>query len=313
MEGMRMQRYSVIDLGSNTVRLVTYDVKTDKDAHDKSELFQEIVNEKKTAGLAAYVIDGLFTEEGVEQACETVEHLLHIAKNIESHKTRIFATAVLRNCSNSKEVVREIEDRIGKSIDILSEEDEAHLGFVGAACTGDLKEGTLIDIGGGSTELTAVHKGHDSHNVSLGQGCVSSYSEFVKMILPTHHELEEIERAFEGYLFMLDEDDAYRAETVYGIGGSVRAVAKMCGLVYASKSKLKTVSLEQIDGLFELLKTDPSTFAHHAVKAAPDRLHSLMPGCTILRSCMRTFGATALKVCKYGVREGYLLERMLKV
>lgn len=314
-----MARYSVIDLGSNTIRLVVYDVRADRRSihkyrnSDRSKLFKDAINEKKTAGLSIYVEDGRFTQAGIDKAVDVLSTLLDIARNIESDKTKIFATAVLRNCTNSKEVVREIGRRIGASIDLLTEVEESHLGYIGATCTAPTTSGTLIDIGGGSTELTSLTKSGDRLNVSLGMGSVSSYARHVKMILPTQDEIDAIASSFRKKLEALDDLDTYETDIAYGIGGSIRAVAKLGAFIFGDGTKPKEFSSGQLDEVFALLKEDPEKFAHLAVRAVPDRLHSLVPGATILRECMRAFGARSMQVRKYGVREGYLLERMLKV
>ncbi|MCI9129991.1 MAG: exopolyphosphatase [Eggerthellaceae bacterium] len=306
-----MDRYSVIDTGSNTVRLVAYDVRAGKGAKGRDKLFTDAVNEKKTPGLATYVEDGVFSEAGIAKTSDVLQRLLEIAENVDSKKTRIFATAVLRNCTNSAEAVAEIEERIGKKIDVLSAEEEAHLGYVGATCTGDVGDGTLIDIGGGSTELTRMTPDGDRLNVSLGQGSVSSYSDFVSLVLPTAAEIKAIAKAFGKKLKTLEDADAYSGRVMYGIGGSARAVSKMGALMFGGGVKPKVVTADQLESVFRLLGDDPGAFAHMAVRAVPDRLHSLIPGCTILRACMQAFGAEELRICKYGVREGYLLDRML--
>ena len=139
----------------------------------------------------------------------------------------MFATAVLRNAANSAEAVAAIERESGLTIDLLSAADEAHLGFAGATCDRTIERGTLVDIGGGSTELTRIEDGRDFDNVSLGQGSLSSYATFVRAILPDPEEMDAIVGAFFERLAALPNRDAYRAGTVYGIGGSVRAAAKM--------------------------------------------------------------------------------------
>ena len=73
----------------------------------------------------------------------------------------VFATAVLRNISNSAQAIAAIEQGAGCSISLLSNADEAHLGFVGASSRGTLDDGALIDIGGGSTEITVIENGID--------------------------------------------------------------------------------------------------------------------------------------------------------
>lgn len=98
---------------------------------------------------------------------------------------------------------------------------------------------------------------------------------------------------------------------VFGIGGNVRAVAKMLGRMRQSDKALKQITPDDVDEMLDLLAQDPSTFAHLAVKAAPDRVHSLVPGCILLREMMRAGAAETLTLCKYSVREGYLLEHVL--
>ena len=152
-----MSHYGVIDLGSNSIRLVVYDVKSNVSKPVAKKDFKSVINEKKIAGLSAYVQDGVFTQDGINRAIEVLEEHLKRARNLDCERICIFATAVLRNCSNSKEAVRAISDAIKLPIDLLSARDEAHLGFVGATCDRTIESGTLIDIGGGSwTARTAT-------------------------------------------------------------------------------------------------------------------------------------------------------------
>jgi len=74
---------------------------------------------------------------------------------------------------------------------------------------------------------------------------------------------------------------------------------------------VKQLAPESVASVLALLDRDPSQFAHLAVKAAPDRLHSLVPSAIILQECLAAVGAESLAMCKYGLREGYLLERVL--
>ena len=75
-------------------------------------------------------------------------------------KMEVFATAVIRNALNCEEAVAAIEEAAELPISLLSATDEAHLGFVGATCDRAIERGTLIDIGGGSTELTRIENGN---------------------------------------------------------------------------------------------------------------------------------------------------------
>ncbi len=306
-----MSYYGVIDLGSNSIRLVIYQVRDDACEPYSNKDFQDIINEKKITGLSAYVQDGVFTESGITKATEVLTEHLYRAKYFNCVQTRIFATAVLRNCSNSKEAIKTISKNIKHPIELLSAHDEAHLGFVGATCNRTIKRATLIDIGGGSTELSNIVDGIDYRGISIPQGSVSSYARFVNKILPTRKEMHAIEAAFRKRLLALDDVEKYHAQSLYAIGGAPRAALRFYRAAFCENTHPKTLSVERIDKVLTLLADDPHEFAHIAVKAAPDRLHTLVPGSLITITLMRELKASVLEICKYGVREGYLIERIL--
>lgn len=306
-----MPRYGIIDLGSNSIRLVIFEVKESARAPFSKKDFRSVINEKKIVGLSAYVVDGVFTQAGIDKAVEVLSEHLRRAANFDCVSVRIFATAVLRNAENSEAAVRAISKAVRMPIDLIAARDEAHLGFVGATCDREIVCGTLIDIGGGSTELTAIQDGADSHCVSLGQGSVSSYAAHVKTILPTADEMRAIEAAFRERLSELGDLEPYRTGRMYGIGGSTRAATKIYAAAFGHGVRPKVLEVHQIDAVLTLLARDPGTFAHLAVKAAPDRLHTLVPGCLITIALMRALDIRSIEICKYGIREGYLIERML--
>ncbi|MEE0844627.1 MAG: exopolyphosphatase [Eggerthellaceae bacterium] len=307
-----MPNYAVIDLGSNSVRLVVYEVRNDKKRTYTPKDFRSLINDKVMAGLAAYVDeDGLFTKAGIKRAVGVLKGHLKRSRYFECKRIDCFATAVLRNASNSAEAIVAIEEEIGLPINLLSARDEAHLGFVGATCDREIKRGTLIDIGGGSTELTRIEDGVERANVSIGQGSLSSYARFVKDILPTPDEALAIRAAFIKLLDALPERDAFEAPVLYGIGGTVRAASKMYAQTHGEGVRPKTLTPAQVDGILRMRRSDASAFAHSALKASAERIHTLTPGCVILEALLSTLGAQKLEICKHGIREGYLIERML--
>ena len=352
-----MALYGIIDLGSNSIRLVVYETavgarttgsaapasptctsasvapasptRTSASAAPTSptrtsasatftspspkKAFRSLINEKKIVGLSAYVKDSVFTQAGIDRAAEVLDDHLRHARNVGCTDVSIFATAVLRNCTNSKAATRAISTLADAPIEVLSARDEAHLGFVGATCNRTIENGTLIDIGGGSTELTRVRGGVDSDSTSLPQGSVSSYARFVGTVLPTREEILAIEQAFLDQLSTLESLEPYRARSLYGVGGATRAAAKMYGAAFSNGTRPKTLQRRHLEELLDLLERDPHTFAHLAAKATPERLHTLVPGCVITATLMRELGSESLEICRYGVREGYLIERILNM
>ena len=234
------------------------------------------------------------------------------ARYFDCEKMEVFATAVIRNALNCEEAVAAIEEAAELPISLLSATDEAHLGFVGATCDRAVERGTLVDIGGGSTELTRIENSLDFDNASIGQGSLSSFAQHVRAILPTPGEMDAIAEAFRKRFAGLPDPDAYRSEALYGIGGSVRAAAKMHAQATGAAVRPKTMTKQQIHAILAWCRTDPDTFAHAALKASAERVHTLVPGCIILGELFDACGAERLDVCKYGVREGYLIDRMLR-
>ncbi|MCL1797912.1 MAG: exopolyphosphatase [Eggerthellaceae bacterium] len=306
-----MPNYGVIDLGSNSVRLCVYEVKNDEKTSYSNKDFRSLLNHKVMAGLSAYVDDEVFSKTGIAHAIKILRGHSRRLKYFECKRIDVFATAVLRNCSNSEQAIAKIEDATNFSITLLSEVDEAHLGFVGASSDAELDFGTLIDIGGGSTELTAIDNGQDFAHVSLNQGSLSSFAQHVKGILPLKSEQEAITTAFTKKLRKLPTYDAYRNETFFGIGGSVRAAAKLYAELFPEEGRPETLTKKQISFLLNEYRKEPDRFVHFALKAVPDRVHTLIPGCLIVFNLMDEFGAKYLNICRNGIREGYLIERIL--
>ena len=294
-----MPTYGVIDLGSNSIRLVIYEVKDDRRSTYSSKDFKSIINDKVMAGLAAFVEDGVFTPDGVDRAVNVLKSHMKRVRYFGCKRVDVFATAVLRNAVNCAEAVAEIERRCGLAVTLLSARDEAHLGFVGARCSTPLERGTLVE------------GGRDSDDVSLGQGSLSSFARFVRNILPVPIEMDAIACEFRGNLRRLPSLEPYKASTLYGVGGSTRAAAKLVQQLDELQTRPREVQAEQVLQILRACRENPSAFGHAALKASAERVHTMVPGCVILAELFRHLGADKLVICKHGVREGYLIERML--
>ena len=298
--------YGVIDVGSNTVRLCVYDVSAD------GKKFKTILNRKSMAGLAAYVSDGVLTDEGIEVAAECVKKCLKRASYLKPVRVDVFATAVLRNIDNSEQAIAAIEDRADCTIALLSEEDEAHLGFVGASSKDALANGVLVDIGGGSSEVTLIADSKDVMRASLPLGSLSSYRRYVSDIMPTEDEFA----AIQGEVHALLEADAhgmaeYRVRRLFGVGGSIRALAQVNAHLGGGASD-KDMTHDDVHRLVEDVFERRRAFLDAVLHIAPERVHTIACGLAILTELFDDFDAESLHVCSNGVREGYLIDRILE-
>ena len=122
--------YAIIDIGSNTIRLNVYQVEEDGAIHS---IFQS----KETAGLAGYVReDGSMSREGLDRAADALLRFRSILDALHIENRAVFATASLRNITNSEEAVFQLQERTGLMIRLLSGREEAILDYVGLLLSG---------------------------------------------------------------------------------------------------------------------------------------------------------------------------------
>ena len=294
-------KYAIIDIGSNSMRLTVYSVEKDS--------FTILFKDKTMAGLANYIEHGTLTEEGI---CRAGTVLLSFAKTLEHLEiTNIsaFATASLRNVHNTHQATQELSDMVGFPIQVLSGEEEATFGYVGAMQDTDMDSGLFVDIGGASTELVEFEHGQVNQASSYPIGSLKLYRDCVKQILPGKGSYHRMEKALQRELGHLPSSNLPCGQ-IAAVGGSARAALKLARTVFQLPQTCRTVTAVQLDEVFALLRSDQRTAADLILKAAPERLHTLIPGLMILRHVVRTFEANEVIVSRYGVREGYLCQKV---
>ena len=297
--------YGVIDIGSNTIRLVVYNCTINPEGRN---VLEQLFSGKETVGLANYAANQTLSHEGIERACSV---LLGFQKNLKSlgiQKVSVFATASLRNVSNTQEAVGIIHEKTGFSVNVLSGEEEARLDFAGASYLMPMASGGLVDIGGGSTEFVQFKEKQIINAASMPFGSLSMYRKYVSELLPTAKEYSEIKHHVREALKTLPVPaGSAEGNTLCGLGGSIRACAKLMG----DSLKDGAFPAKQTDQILENLSKSKKQILNAILRAAPDRVHTIIPGMIILQTIADYFGYRSIWVSSWGVREGYLLERIL--
>ena len=144
-------KQAVIDIGSNSIRLTLYET--------ENRDFKILFREKIMAGLAGYVEDGKLSAEGIECACTGLLTFRGVLQTLDIEHVSVFATASLRNISNTEQALSLIRTATGYSVQVVSGEEEALLGYAGAMRELHLTGGVFLDIGGASTEIVTFDKG----------------------------------------------------------------------------------------------------------------------------------------------------------
>ena len=179
-------KQAIIDIGSNSMRMCVYEI--------EGERFQILFKEKNMAGLAGYVKDGVLAEEGIVRACSGLTEFRDILHSLAIEQVSVFATASLRNISNTDEAVAAIDNAVGFRVDVISGEDEALYGYTGVTRELDIKKGVFVDIGGASTEVVYFDQRGPVTADSFQIGSLSLYRACVKKILPDEQALKRMQK-----------------------------------------------------------------------------------------------------------------------
>src|SRR5712691_6749618 len=154
---------AVIDIGSNSVRLVAYEGLTRSPT--------PIFNEKVLAGLGREVqTTGLLAADAVEKALAAVRRFRALCDRMQVAQVWSIATAACRDATNGKTFVAEAERICRTKIDVLSGKREAELSALGVVSGFHRPDGIVGDLGGGSLELTEVHGHRIKPGVTLPLG-----------------------------------------------------------------------------------------------------------------------------------------------
>lgn len=295
--------YGVIDIGSNTIRLVIYKI-------EKNHL-KPMINKKYTAGLAGYIeSDGNMSQKGIQILVNTLLELRQIIQNINVQEIFLFGTASLRNSANTQEILTAVKKYCGFDIQVLSGEQEATFDYYGVIQNPVHSNGLLVDIGGGSTELVFFQNNEIVHTDSLPIGSLNLFNRFVADIIPTAEEVRDIKREVKRQLQSIDlpeDSELHIQPTIYGVGGTARAAAKIiASLTGEAAGQLREYSCEKLKFVLSKLETDEKEVVRSILKVVPERVHTIVPGMTTLKTISGCYNTKNIITSNYGVREGYL-------
>lgn len=295
----------IVDLGSNTIRLSIY--------HWEGRQFKLLMNKKEMAGLAGYIKDGVLSDRGILVACQVLSGFKALLENFDIRDIHVFATASLRNIVNTEDALDTIRAVTGVTVEVVSGSDEATLSFLGATVGGGAPDtGLLADIGGGSTELVAYEKGGITSGCSLPMGSLSLFTRYVTGLFPTREERHAIRDQVEAELERA-KTQGVRCAHLTGVGGTIRAAAKLCNDLSGADQNNRTIPAEEIRALYKDLKKGDQATLRQILRTVPDRVHTILPGLAILNAVLKSYEVETVLVSPCGVREGYLLQRVMGV
>ena len=215
-----MEKLAIIDMGSNSIRFVALQI-ADNGAY--SFMYQEKEPIRLGRGLSQ---TSLLRDKGMERAMTCLKVYKHMMDVGHIENCIAVATAAVRNASNGDEFLRRINKETGITMNVITGEREAYLGYLGVINTINERDFVLFDLGGASVELSLVRNGEIEKSVSVPIGAVTLTEKFATQGNPDTASLT----ACQEYIAEKLKDVPFIANTglpLIGVGGTARTFAKM--------------------------------------------------------------------------------------
>lgn len=281
-------KISAIDVGSNSVRLMVM--------ADGKTLYKQLDTTRLAEGLAG---SGVLKPEAIERTARAVQIFAAAAELNGAGTPYVFATAAVRSSKNGADFVARVKALTGIDVDVLSGEEEAACGILGALRG---RDGGIIDLGGASTEITLQQGGKTLYSKSVNIGTVRLFD----MAGQDRFALQAaIDNSLNGYgSLSLDGKD------IYGIGGTATSLAAL----YHELEKYDPKVVEGTVLTREWLCAEAEKLLSLTVEERralrgmePRRADVIAGGCLLMYSILNRFNADRITVSESDNLEGYVL------
>ncbi len=243
--------------------------------------------------------DGDISTEKIEEVGEVVATQVRLARELGAAEIRAVATAAVRDAGNGERVASAVAAVAGVPVEILSEEEEGRLSFIGATkALGHPVEGTIgvVDVGGGSTEVilgTAAHGVDAVRSWPVGSGVLAD--ELISSDPPSAAEVRKVRDRIDDIFAGVEIEHPAQAVAV---GGSATSLRRLVGAV---------LEYETLERGIRVLCGDPAADVARRFELDPRRVRILTTGVLLLEKVSEMLGQP-LQIGKGGLREGVILD-----
>jgi exopolyphosphatase/guanosine-5'-triphosphate,3'-diphosphate pyrophosphatase len=283
---------AAIDIGSNTTRLLV--------AEPVDGQLKKVMEQRAYTRINKAIRDsGEIPAEKAAEVAEVVATQVRLARELGAETIRAVATAAVREASNGQGVAEQIGELAGVPVDVLSDEEEGRLSFVGATKTlGHPVEGLVgvVDVGGGSSEviLGTVPGGvKEVRSWRVGSGVLAD--ELIASDPPSAAEIRKIRDRIDDLFADVEVEQPTQAVAV---GGSATSLRRLVGAV---------LEYETLERGIRVLCGDPAAEVARRFELDPERVRILATGVLLLEKLSELLGQP-LQIGKGGLREGVILD-----
>ncbi len=292
-------RIAIIDIGSNTVRLVVYDAPMRLPV----PLFNEKVQCELGRGLAA---SGRLNRDGAALALESIVWFTRLADAMGVDRIELVATAAVREASDGDDFARRIEERTGHPVIVLSGDDEAEAAALGVLSGVPGADGVLGDLGGGSLELMELKEGGFGRRGTLPLG-------HLRLAEDAGGSTAEAPAIVAERLAAMPWIEGMEGRAFFAVGGLFRTIARV--FIGETAYPLHVIDNYEIQvpeamRLTRLIVETGAGAAHRFADIPQKRIDSLPFAAIVLGALLEHGRPARLVFSGFGLREGRLINSL---
>ena len=301
-----MPTFAAVDIGSNSVRL--------KIARLSGGRLHPVLEDRSVTRLGASVFrDGLLSPDAIAETVKVLRRFHRAVQQEAAESVRVVATSALRDARNSRAFIEWVRSATGWQVEIISGVEEArliHLGLVSGIRMSSAPV-LMIDLGGGSCELTISVKGHIRETASLPLGAVRLTNEFLRHDPPRKPELQRL-RGFIGREVgrVFERIARSKPKVVIATSGTAESLAAVAKGLYKNKDKRLAASRLQVRRIAKVLARRTVEERRKLSGVGPRRAEIIVAGAEVYAELLERFRLGGFRYSQLGLRDGILAQMM---
>ena len=303
-------RIAVVDIGTNSTRLLLADVAADGS-------ITELARRSEVTRLGVGVdSSGVLADEAMKRVFVALDDYSAMIEELGgADKRRAVLTSATRDAANGPEFTRQVAERYQLDARAIAGEQEAQLSFLGATSgrdPGDGEQIVVVDIGGGSTELIIGHGRTVGFHVSTQLGVVRQSERHIAHDPPTADELQQLGSEVDEVLTAaVRQDERAQVTTIIAVAGTATSMAAIDLELEPYDAEAVhgyRVSLERCREIATRMASMPEAERRQVAGLHPDRAPTILAGTQILVRVIEAFGLDEVEVSEHDILYGVALD-----
>lgn len=308
---IQLEKIGIVDLGSNSARLVIVDLFADG--------YFAVVDELKESVRLGHDMDrdGFLKPQRIAETIATLKTFRRFCDAYKVSRVIAVGTAAVRRAKNQRSFLDEIQATCGMKIDVLSPEEEATLVYRGVINSMDIPRGLILEIGGGSTKIVHYNRRNILNYEVLPVGAVTLTDMFYDPEGKPEDATAKIQAYFTEQLQKIEWLKEVDPEVqMIGVGGSFRNLFKINKMV--RKYPLDTVhnfnfAVEDFNSIYDMIRVLPVEKCKRIKGLSPNRADILPAALAVIRSFVDFTGVPSFTIGASGLREGIMFQQALPI